>query len=342
MVALKASEVDGFIRRYETRKAEHPVILIYGPDTGLVNERASILAKKATDDPEDPFQLIRIDGDMIAADPSRLVDEASTVGLFGGRRTIWVKPSGRNIAAGVETLLKLPSLDNTTVVIEGGDLARNAPLRTLCEKSPLAVAIPCYADTERDLAAVVDDMFRQEGFTLSREVRQAIVGSLGADRLVSRGELAKLLLYVTGRQEVTLDDVEAILADVSGLAMDAIIDAAFSGHPGELEQKYRRLMAEGTPAAVVLGAALRHALLLLQARIDIEGGKPASAAVESWRGLHFKRKPQVEQQLRRWTADGLKNAVQGLQAALLETRKLSSLSTDIGGRILLSLATSRR
>lgn len=342
MVALKANEIEGFLKRNAAGQSpQYPVVLVYGPDIGLVNERAKAIAEKATEDPDDPFQLIRIDWDVIASDPRRLVDEATTVGLFGGRRTVWVKPSGRNFAAGVEALLAIPDLTDTVVVIEGGDLAKSAPLRTLCEKSRNALAIPCYADSERDLAAVVEDMFRQEGFVLSRDVRQAIVASVGGDRLATRGELAKLLLYVHGRNEVTLDDVEAVLADVSSLAMDAIVDAAFSGNPAAVENNFHRLVAEGTHASVILGAALRHALSLLQARLDIEEGRPASAVLENWRGLHFKRKAQVERQLSRWSADGLKTAIRNLQSSLLETRRFSVLSDDIGGRTLLSLAIRR-
>ena len=51
------------------------IFLFYGPDMGLINERARPLAERSVDDPSDPFQLIRIDGDDIAADPGRLADE---------------------------------------------------------------------------------------------------------------------------------------------------------------------------------------------------------------------------------------------------------------------------
>ena len=45
--------------------------------------------------------------------------------------------------------------------------------------------------------------------------------------------------------EVTAEDVEAILSDVSSLAMDAVVDAAFAGDLGVLETGSRRLAAEG-------------------------------------------------------------------------------------------------
>ena len=93
MVALKAAEVDSFVAR---PSPERPIVLVCGPDAGLVHERAEKIIKASVDDPNDPFALVRIEGDALASDPSRLVEEAHTVPLFGGRRAVWVKAGGRN------------------------------------------------------------------------------------------------------------------------------------------------------------------------------------------------------------------------------------------------------
>ena len=42
-----------------------PIILLYGPDAGLVRERADALLASAVDDPNDPFSLVRLDGDEL-------------------------------------------------------------------------------------------------------------------------------------------------------------------------------------------------------------------------------------------------------------------------------------
>lgn len=338
MVAIKAGDVEGVLRRPNPGIG---VFLFYGPDVGLINERARALAERAVDDPSDPFQLIRIDGDDIAADPARLADEAGTMGLFGGKRALWIKATSRNIAPGVDIVLKGP-LQETVIVIEGGDLARSAPLRTLCEKSQNALALPCYADTGRDLGAVVDDALKSGGFTISRDARTALIASLGGDRLATRGELTKLMLYAHGQREITLEDVDAILSDVSSLAMDAVVDAAFAGQGTDLETGSRRLAAEGVSASTVLGAALRHALMLLTARLAIEEGKPVSAVMEGMRSLHFRRKPLVERHLQRWTSDSLKQAIAQLQASLLDTRRLSDLDHVVVAKTLLDLARAAR
>jgi DNA polymerase-3 subunit delta len=338
VVAVKSADVAGVLRRPDPRIA---LYLVYGPDVGLVAERAKALAERAVDDPADPFQMIRLDGDVIAADPGRLADEAGTVGLFGSRRTIWIKATSRNLAPAVEAVLSQP-LQDTTLVIEAGDLGKSAPLRTVCERSPKAMALPCYADSGRDLGDVVDQTFRDAGLRLERDARAALIAGLGGDRLATRGELAKLVLYAHGRSEVTLEDVDATLSDVSSLALDAVVDAAFAGDLAGLETGSRRLKAEGTAASTILSAAQRHALALLPLACDMQSGKPAGVALESWRGLHFRRKPLIERQLQRWTPDRLTALVGTLQGRVLETRRLPDLGHPIAARALLEIARGAR
>src|SRR5580658_10758765 len=139
MTAVKPADVDAFIARPDPKR---PVVPVFGPDSGLVSERATALVKSAVDDVNDPFALARLDGEELAAEPSRLIEEAQTIPLFGGKRAVWVKAGSRNIAAAVEPLLALPAFE-CRVVIEAGDLRRNAPLRALIEKAKNAAAMPC-------------------------------------------------------------------------------------------------------------------------------------------------------------------------------------------------------
>src|ERR1700742_2556405 len=118
MAALRGRDIDLFLARPD---AGRPIILLYGPDAGLVRERADALLASAVDDPHDPFSMVRLDGDELSAEPSRLVDEAMTVPLFGGRRAIRIRAGSRSFAAGIETLAGMQVRD-CRIVIEGGDI----------------------------------------------------------------------------------------------------------------------------------------------------------------------------------------------------------------------------
>src|SRR5256714_10964864 len=214
MVALKSSEIESFIARPDPARA---IVLVFGPDAGLVSERANTIIRASVDDPADPFALVRLDGDALASDPARLIDEATTVPLFGGRRAIRVRAGSRNIVPAVEGILSA-KLQDCRIVIEAGDLKRGAALRTMCERAKTAVAIPCYADADRDIGRIIDEEMRAADLTIAPDARAALVPLLGGDRRASRAELRKLALYAQGQERVEIDGVMAVISDASAPA----------------------------------------------------------------------------------------------------------------------------
>jgi DNA polymerase III subunit delta len=343
MVALKAAEIEAYIAQ---REPARPIALVFGPDAGLVGERADAIVRAAVDDPNDPFALVRLDGDTLAGDPSRLIDEANTVPLFGGRRAIWVKAGARDFSTALEALLASPPRD-CRVVIEAGDLRRSAPLRTLCERAKTVAVIACYLDGERELARLVDEELRTAGLSIAPDARAALLPLLGADRRASRNEVRKLALYARGRSEIDVDDVLAAVADASVLVLDGVVDAAFAGRTGDLETHLAKTQAAGIAAGRIVAAALSQAAQLHRARIGIESGTPLGEAVDGILSkAQFRRRAAVETALRAWPAARLERVMAELAAATLETRRLSGplagLAEPVVGRALLSIATAAR
>src|SRR6201982_3282687 len=76
MVALRGKEIDAFLARPD---AGRPIILLYGPDAGLVRERADALLASAVDDPNAPFSLVRLGGYVLLSGPSRLGGEGAAL-----------------------------------------------------------------------------------------------------------------------------------------------------------------------------------------------------------------------------------------------------------------------
>jgi DNA polymerase-3 subunit delta len=339
MVAIKNQDADAFVARPD---ATRPIVLVYGPDAGLVRERAERLIRASVDDPKDPFALAQLEGDTLASEPARLAEEAHTVPLFGGRRAVWVKAGSRNFAAAVEMLVASPPVD-CRVVIEAGDLRRSSPLRTTCEKAKSAAAIGCYADGERDLARLVDEEMRAADLAIEPDARATLISLIGGDRLASRSEIRKVALYAHGQERVTLDDVLAVVADASALALDAVVDAAFAGKTGETESQFGKALAAGTSAGTIVAATLRHVAQLHKARLALNGGERADEALRTFvPPIHFRRQNAVQAALSAWSAARLARAMEQLADAALNIRRMPALADALGQRALLSLATSAR
>jgi DNA polymerase-3 subunit delta len=339
VTAVKSSDVDRFIARPDPGQ---PIVLIYGPDAGLVRERVDALVRASVDDPNDPFALARIEGEELTANPARLIEEALTVPLFGGRRAVLVRAGSRNIAAALEPVLAQPSND-CRVIIEAGDLKKSAPLRALCEKAKAAAALPCYADNDAAVARLIDDEMREAKLSIAPDARATLVSLLGGDRLASRNEIRKLILYALGKERIELSDVMAVVSDASDMALDGVLDAAFAGRTGETETEFAKARAGGSSPAAILSAAIRHVANLHKMRLAIDGGDSAEFAMK--RGappVHFTREKSVGDALRAFTGPRLLRAMAQLAEASLEARRNSALAETIAQRTLLALAVNAR
>jgi DNA polymerase-3 subunit delta len=339
MTAVKATDVDRFIARPNPAQ---PIMLVFGPDAGLVRERVDALVRSSVDDPSDPFALARIEGDELAGNPARLVEEAHTVPLFGGRRAVLVKAGVRNIAAAVETVVASPSSE-CRIIIEAGDLRKNAPLRAICEKAKVAAALPCYADNERALAQLIDEELRAENLGITPDARAALLELLGGDRLASRNEIKKLVLYAKGQKNIGLGDVMAVVADASEMALDGVIDAAFAGRTGEVDGEFVKARAGGSSPAAIISAAIRQVANLHKIKLAIEGDDSIEFAMKrAAPPIHFSRERRVGEALRAWSSLRLLRAMEQLAEASLEMRRNAPIAEAIAQRALLSLAVSAR
>jgi len=339
MTTVKAADVDRFIARPDP---DWPVVLVFGPDAGLVRERVEALVRASVDDRNDPFSFVRIEGEELSTNPARLVEEAHTVPLFGGRRAVLVRAGSRNITAAVESVVAQPS-DECRIIIEAGDLRRNAPLRVLCEKARTVAALPCYVDNDAALGRLIDEEMRAAKLTIAPDARAALQSLLGGDRLASRNEIRKLALYAAEAGRVELADVMAVVSDASSLALDGVIDAAFAGRTADMDGEFAKARAGGSSAAAILSAAIRQVASLHRMRFALDGGASADAAItQTVPPVHFTRKALVGEALRNWSASRLARAMQQLAEASLDARRHAVLAEAIAQRTLLALAVNAR
>jgi DNA polymerase III subunit delta len=338
MVAFKAADVERFVVRPDPGV---PIVLVYGPDAGMVSERVAALVRASVDDPSDPFALALLTGEALAEIPERLVEEAHTIPLFGGRRAIHVKAGGRNIQSAVEQVVAAPPGTDCRVIIEIGDLKKNSPLRMLAEKSPVAAALPCYPDGPRDLARLIDDEMRRGGITITPAARDLLASLIGGDRRASRSEIEKLILYALGEKRIDVQDVMAVVTDATNPVMDSLIDAAFAGAANDVETNFAKVQSSGTAATTIASALVRQAAALHMLRLAVDSGLLIDDVLKR-QGVHFSRTRAVGAAVRAWTARRLERLIGQLGDISLDVRRDSKLAYPKMERALLMIARAAR
>ena len=209
MVAYKSSGVARFLKSPDPKCR---AVLVYGPDAGLVSERAAALADTFARQKKGVAEIVRLDDRDFADEPARLDIELRTRPMFADSKVVRVTAGSRLDVPSLKALLAEPS-DNA-LIVEAGNLRPDSGLRKLFEKLGDAAALPCYADA-RDLAGIIDDELADAGLRIDPDTKTYLMNRLGADQAMSRTEVVKLALYARGNASVTHDDVEAIVGDAA-------------------------------------------------------------------------------------------------------------------------------
>lgn len=344
MAEVKSHEFDAFVKR---KPLPVRLFLIYGPDRGLVSERAAALAAASGVNLDDAFSVVKLDAGEIGNQPGRLIDEMNAIGLFGGDRLVWIRNAGseKGLSDGLDILTGMPA-GPSTLIIEAGDLKKGAALRKAAESASQAVAIACYADDGRALQALIDQELAAEGLRISPAARERLMETIGGDRLASRNEVRKLALYCRGKELIEEQDVEEIVGDASAISTDDAIDAILKGDRDGFLHAIQKIVSSKTPIFLVLQGCLRQFQLLelMRAEMDEKRAPAAQAMATLGRHLHFRRKPIVENALKTWTGSAIRRETQRLQAAILQTRQRPALEDTIAMQTMLAtvLQSGRR
>jgi DNA polymerase-3 subunit delta len=258
------------------------------------------------------------------ADPALLADEAAAIGLFGGKRALWVEPAGDEIAAAVEALLDAVNVESPVIAIAGA-LRKTSPLVKLAESDPKALAHISYNLDERDAERLVEELASAEGLRLAPGIAARIAAAAGNERGIIVQELTKIALYAGASPDsprpVDRDILDEIGAGAEGDWM-RLGDLALSGELGRLSQELEASAADADPVAVL--RALQRRLMMLapiSARVD-RGARPHDAVTSAGKAVFWKDKELVARLISLWDSKALERAFE--RSGALERRLMST------------------
>jgi len=291
--------------------------LFYGPDEGQSRACGERLLKGM-----DAEKSV-VSAQSAKSDPALLADEAGAIGLFGGKRAIWVEPAGDEIMPAVEALLEGPEPESAVIAI-AGPLRKTSTLVKLAETHRAALAHISYELSERDSERLVEELAREEGLALAPGIAGRIAAASGNERGIIAQELAKLALYTDARpgnpKQVDREVLDDVGAGAEGDWM-RLGDLALSGRLDELSRELEHCASEAEPISVL--RALQRRLLMLapiRARVD-RGERPHDAMTSAGKSVFWKDKEVVVRLVSLWDSKALARVLE--RSGVLERRLMS-------------------
>jgi DNA polymerase III subunit delta len=332
---ISAGQADRFV---QDPGREIDAVLLYGPDSGLVRERAQILARSVVEDLSDPFLVTEIMPSDVRDDRARLADEASALSMIGGRRVVRLRDVTDSLIEAVKNLLDGREVAALSI-LEAGELTARSKLRKTFEEAPRAAAIACYADDAQALERVIHDTLGKFDLTVAGDALMYLCDNLGGDRMISRTELEKLAAYCQGESSVSLEAAAACVGDSATMALDDICFASAAGNQKALLRALGRGFDEGMEPIRIIRSVTRHYMRLQFAAGVVTNGGSIESAVKALRPpVFFKQQNQFRNQLRRWSGPALASALDALLAAELDCKTTGIPAEATCERALMRLA----
>jgi DNA polymerase-3 subunit delta len=279
--------------------------LLHGPDEAAAASHAARLLSALGPDAESTD----IEPGSLRGQPGRLVDEARSLSLFGGRRMIRLTGIGDDAMAAVEMLLAAERVEHPVLAI-GPGLKKGAKLLKLAEAHRAAMVCACYLPEGDAADRLVISLARDLGLRARPGAARRLAIATGGDRAVMARELEKLALYLDASPEAPCDldetALDAVGADLSESAIGPAILAMLAGKPALLGAELQRMREGGDSAIPLLRSAVRQLMTLAELRAEVDRGARPATLVQR---IFWKEREATERALSRWRAPDIARAI---------------------------------
>ncbi len=329
---IDSGRIDAFLK-----SSNLPLVLLHGPDAGLVAERGLILARGVEGAMQDPFRFAELMNP--AADV--LLAEAMAAALTGGRRVVRVRDVHESHTKALETLIKMPP--EALVILEAGELTAKSKLRTAAEKAPSVAVIACYAIDQARLPSAISSRLRAAGVQIDQDAAAWAGQNLSGEEGPLGQALEVLTLYAGEEKRLSLADVSAVLADGGDSSMGDAIDAALTGDPEATDKALSLAYEEGIAPVGLLRVLLAELQRLRVAAGAMADGASAQEAMAAMRPpVFFKRQALVGKALRLWPLPALDQALSAALTAEAACKTTRVPEHDYCRQTMLALALRAR
>lgn len=317
-------------------------ILVYGPDQGLISERAKIISLSVTPDLNDPFNVASLTNEILAEDPARLTDEANAISMMGGKRLIKIQGADDKITPALKTYLENPN-ENALIVIQSGGLSPRSSLRKLCESAKNAAALPCYIEDERSLPRTIQAILKENNKSAERDTIGWLAINISGDRQKLRAELEKLCIYKDqDTSPITLQEAQACCGEGGSLSLDDLTYSVISKKKDKAMDTYNQLLADGMSYIAMLRSLQNHLKKLHITRARMSEGQSIEAAMKSLSPpIFFKQEPIFKSQINQWNKAKLEKILKKLMDTEAQCKKTGAIPETLCAQAILSIASQR-
>ena len=292
--------------------------LVFGTDNSGVQEVAKQIQKIVIPDPG-PFSIVTLTPADLKNTPNRVLEEANTPDLMGGRRLICLKEASATHADIMADFVEKHQTDSF-LLMTADNLTKSAALRVESETNPKILVVACYPPEALDLRRIIQNFAREAGFNFDSDAIDYLIQNTDNNTLILKNELNKIALWNAEKKHITLGIIQNLVG-MGTVTPDTLVQAVANRQTEKALRALNALLAQGENPITLIRTIARYFSNLLKGVEKLGRGEAsADIAKKILKPAQFRLEESVQEQLHSWTKGALLKAHHSLLNAEIQMK----------------------
>ena len=285
------------VKSFEIKnKKNNKFFLFYGENQGYKNQIINDEFKKKNTE-----SIYCYEENEILNNKESFFTNLLSKSFFENEKLILVNRATDKMRELVEEIIE-KNIDGVTLILNSNTLERKSRLRSLFEKSKIAICVPFYEDNIQTLSSITGQFFRDNKILISQQIINLIVGRCRGDRQNLNNELEKIKNYTQNKSKVEIQDILKLTNLAENYNVSELIDSCLSKNKKKTINVLNENNYSPEDCVLIIRTFLMKAKRLVKLCKEQIRVKNLDAVITAFKPpIFWKDKETVKQQIRAWS-----------------------------------------
>ena len=326
------------VKHFELNKIDlkkNCFFLFHGENQGLKNE---IIEKKFKQNYTD--NVYYYDESEVLQNKNNFYNQILSKSFFENEKLIIINRISDKITDIVEEIIE-KKISDLVLVLNANNLEKKSKIRSLFDKNQKTISIPIYEDNDQTLISIVNEFFKNKKIPISQQSVNLLVNRCRGDRQNLNNELQKIESFILNKKKIDIND----LLKLTNLAENYDISQLVDNCLAKNKKKTIHILSENNysleDCMIIIRTFLIKSKRLLRLCDNYKNKKNVNDVISSFKPpVFWKDKIIVEQQIKSWNDNTVKNLIYKINEIELLIKKNSNASINILHNFIIDEVTS--
>ncbi len=252
-----------------------------------------------------------------------------TKSFFEKEKIIIIKKATDKIKPIIDEIIE-KKIEDVIIIFDSDELTKKSKMRTFFEKNKNLVCIPFYADNYQSLSFIVQEFFKKQKISISREIINLIIERATGNRKHLKIELEKIKNYSINKKEIDYTAIQKLTNLGNDYNISELVDNCLAKNMTKLLKIMNENNFSNDETIIIMRTFLAKAKRLYTLRIEIDKNQNIEGALSNYKPpIFWKDKDLVKQQIKLWSKENIQNLLIEINKTELLIKKNFNTSLNI-------------